>query len=206
MELKVRAQHMMDGRGRRRPPFFLTARDWEVLRRVMEGRRFDASIVLGAAARCRRGVPTVLTCAPLRGLRPFPTTFWLVCPWLDRRAGMAEAEGGVRRLEAWLADHALAEHRAYARLHQRIRLALLAPGQEAWLRRGHRALFDRLRRGGVGGIHAAWPEARVKCLHLQTASWLALGHHPGAELLDAWGLGGERGGAACPLACGGRAR
>ena len=53
----------------------------------MEGRRFDPSLVLGTGPRCRFGGVRVLVCAPLAGLRPFPTTFWLVCPWLVRRAG-----------------------------------------------------------------------------------------------------------------------
>ena len=137
-----------------------------------------------------------MICAPMSGvrpnaLRPFPTSFWLVCPWLLRQAGKVESEGGVHRLEEWLTHHAPDQWRAYNRLHQRLRLSLMSPARLNFLRRFHPNLFRSLRLGGVGGIRPQHGEVRVKCLHLQTASWLALGCHPGAEWLQAEGLAGE---------------
>jgi len=38
-------------------------------------------------------------------------------------------------------------------------------------------IFDRLRLSGIGGIGSP-VGMRMKCLHLQVASWLALGEHP----------------------------
>ncbi|MCR5347254.1 MAG: DUF501 domain-containing protein [Fretibacterium sp.] len=161
----------------------------------MEGHRFDLSLIVGGV-RCRFGGIRGLVCAPFPGvgpeaLRPFPTTFWLVCPWLIRRVGTVESEGGVRRLEEWLASHAAGAWRAYNRLHQRLRLSLISPVRKAFLSRFHPHLFASLRCGGVGGIRPRSGEVRVKCLHLQTASWLVLGHHPGAEWLRAQGLNGD---------------
>ncbi|MBR1672799.1 MAG: DUF501 domain-containing protein [Fretibacterium sp.] len=161
----------------------------------MEARRFDPSLILGGVL-CRFGYVRILFCAPLSpsgpgGLRPFPTTFWLACPWLVSRAGAVESEGGVRRLEEWLASHAPGPWREYGRLHQLLRLALLSPHQRDFLRRFRPSLFDGLRLGGVGGTRPRDGELRVKCLHLQTASWLALGRHPGAEWLRAEGLDGD---------------
>ena len=160
-----------------------------------EGHRFDPSLVRGEI-RCRFGGIRVLICAPVSGvgpdaLRPFPTTFWLVCPWLLRRVGTVESEGGVRRLEEWLDSRAPGPWRDYNLLHQRLRLSLMSPAQLNFLRRFHPSIFRSLRRGGVGGIRPRRGEVRVKCLHLQTASWLALGHHPGAEWLHAEGLDEE---------------
>ena len=56
------------------------------------------------------------------------------------------------------------------------------------LRASHPALLEALACGGVGGVRGDG-SVRVKCLHLQAASWLALGHHPGAEWLQGQGLG-----------------
>ena len=188
--------------GRTAPLFLthdpLTAGDLESVRRLMEGRRFDESLILGAGARCRFGGVRVLVCAPVAGrtpeeLRPFPTTFWLLCPWLVRRAGALESEGGVRRLEAWLSARDPEGWRAYNRLHQRLRLELLTPEVRALLRRDRPELLAGVMGGGVGGIRLT-PEVRVKCLHLQAASWLALGHHPAGEWLREVGLDGDCGG------------
>ena len=177
--------------GGRTPPFFysvLRPGELQAVARRMEGRRFDPSLILGSGSRCRFGGVRVLVCVPLAGLRPFPTTFWLVCPWLVRRAGTVEAEGGVRRLEGWLNLRAPGEWRPYNREHQLVRLRLMNPLVRDLLRRFRPAVWDRLRQAGVGGTRYG-SEIRVKCLHLQTASWLALSRHPGAAWLRGEGLG-----------------
>lgn len=187
--------------GGRTPPFFYSALRPAELRAVtrrMEGHRFDPSLIRGASSRCRFGGVRVLVCAPLAGLRPFPTTFWLVCPWLVRKAGAVEAEGGVRRLEEWLTRRAPGEWRPYNREHQLIRLKLMSPQERELLRRFRPGLWDRLRRAGVGGTRCG-SEIRVKCLHLQTASWLALSRHPGGPWLKGEGLDGDCGGAMARL-------
>lgn len=164
----------------------------------MEGRRFDPSLVLGTGPRCRFGGVRVLVCAPVAGLRPFPTTFWLVCPWLVRRAGTVESAGGVRALEDWLTKRAPEAWRPYNREHQLLRIKLTAPLEWRLLRRFRPAVWERLRLAGVGGIRYG-EEVRVKCLHLQTASWLALARHPGGPWLAGEGLDGDCGGAMAHL-------
>ena len=191
--------------GRHVPPLFLmnlsrlSSSDKDQLKYLSRGRCFDPSITIGAAERCRFGHVRVLACAPISSnLRPFPTTFWLVCPWLTRRAGAAESGGGVRELETWLSDKKQKEWQAYNRFHQILRLSLLPSALAVCLRSFKPALFDGLRLGGVGGIRCDG-HVRVKCLHLQTASWLGLGHHPGAEWLIENGLCGDCGGSECRI-------
>lgn len=181
--------------GRRTPPLFyapLTESELERVCRQMAGHRFDPSVVLGGAAPCPLGGFRVLVCAPLSTTggesRPFPTTFWLTCPHLSRRAGAAESAGGVGALEAWLTERAPEEWRRYSRLHALLRLGLLGSRGLKVLRASHPALLEALACGGVGGVRSDG-SVRVKCLHLQAASWLALGHHPGAEWLQGQGLG-----------------
>ncbi|MDO4785381.1 MAG: DUF501 domain-containing protein [Fretibacterium sp.] len=182
--------------GGRTPPFFYrTLRPGELraLERRMEGHRFDPSLILGMGRPCRFGGARVLVCAPLAGLRPFPTTFWLVCPWLLRKIGTVEAHGGVRRLEDWLTRWAPEAWRPYNRDHQLLRLKLMSPLDRELLRRFRPGVLERLRLGGVGGIRYG-AEIRVKCVHLQTASWLGLSRHPGEPWLVAEGLDGDCGG------------
>ena len=165
------------------PSFFdpLRGKDRAILRRQMKGRRFDPSLVLGAARRCSFGLPSVLLCGPLRKGRPFPTTFWLACPHLMKLCGRQEAEGGVALLDRLL-EKKPALWTAWNLLHARIRLSLLSPAERAFLSSRRPALWNSLRRGGAGGIDLR-RGGGAKCLHLQAASWLALGFHPGEEIL-----------------------
>ncbi|MDR1379612.1 MAG: DUF501 domain-containing protein [Synergistaceae bacterium] len=122
---------------------------------------------------------------------PFPTSFWLTCPWLVRMAGTAESKGGVRELERWIERYAYREWIAFNMDHQRTRIALLPRSMSGFLRRFEPSTLDLLYRGGVGGIQyrSRGEPARVKCIHLQVASWLALRRHPGRPWLEDQGLG-----------------
>jgi hypothetical protein len=106
-------------------------------------------------ARCGAGRPVAVE-QPARTPdgAPFPTVFWLTCPGLVRGIARLEAAGGVRALEARIAeDPALTEVFAAA---QRRHAALRPPHGP-----------------GIGGV--ARPQA-VKCLHAHAA--FALGAPP----------------------------
>jgi len=168
--------------------------DLRVVERQMSERKFDPSLILGTAERCMFGYPRVVVCSPFAGLTPFPTSFWLTCPWLYRFAGTIESRGGVGELERLLSRYPH-EWLLYNVDHSLARLSLLPPAKLSFLRRFKSGLFDRLRRGGVGGTrHDAGSPARVKCIHLQIASWLAFRRHPGEEWLEERGAGQDCGG------------
>lgn len=153
-----------------------------------KGRNFDPDLIIGEL-KGQNGEILVTICAPvgLKPLRPFPTTFWLVSKRLIKIAGKLESQGGVRELEQWLIkNNKLKEWRDYNILHQKIRLDLLnllRPDIKKFLSRCKPDIFKSLRRGGVGGIKNN-NKIYIKCLHLQIASWLALGYHPGAKWLE----------------------
>jgi len=134
--------------------------------------------VVGIAVTCPYGYPQVVTTRPVlrsaEGTRPFPSLFWLTCPFLGRAVGRLEAAGGVRKMEAQLRqDPDLA--RAYADASQRYRSernALLTPEELRELRaRG----MDGLLASGVAGLGNP---LRVKCLHAQLAHFLARADNP----------------------------
>ena len=160
----------------------------------MSERKFDPALILGTASRCRFGYSRVIVCSPLLKLTPFPTSFWLTCPWLTRIIGAVESGGGVKELERWL-ESRRDEWLSFEMDHRLARMALLPPGVLNFLRRFRPNVFDRLRRDGVGGARYDGYTPRVKCIHLQTASWLALRRHPGGEWLKARGLDLDCGGA-----------
>ena len=112
------------------------------------------------AVRCAHGFPAVSEQAPFGDDgSPFPTSFYLTCPWLVAEIARMEAAGGVRRWSSAVAvdaglraslDRADAEQRA------------LRPELDA----------------GIGGSRSG---GSLKCLHAHAAFALAL---PGYELGD----------------------
>ena len=141
---------------------------------------------------CRFGHVRVQVCRPW-GIKPFPTSYWLVCPYLVRLAGKIESMGGVHELEEYIVSNNLVhEWRKYNVMHQAVRLRLGGVNENAFMRRYRRGIFRDVMRGGVGGIRVG-EVVNVKCLHLQAASMIGTGHHPAETWLKGKGLNGDCG-------------
>jgi uncharacterized protein len=114
--------------------------------------------VVGIAARCVCGNPTVVATAPrLDDGTPFPTFYYLTHPAATSSVSTLEAEGDMVELAALLDDDATAA--AYAAAHAEY-------------------LADRESIGQVdeiAGISAGGMPTRVKCLHALVAHSLAAG-------------------------------
>ncbi|MFP4481736.1 MAG: DUF501 domain-containing protein [Thermovirgaceae bacterium] len=166
------------------PPLFfekIRRADLDTILEQMAGRKFDERILVGIAARCPLGAPSVIFCRPLFKGKPFPTTFWLTCPHAVKECDVLEAVGGVGHLETFLARKR-GEWREYGLWHSLIRLAFLSPVERRFLASRRKSMWEDIRKGRVGGTRDTG-QIRVKCLHLQTASWLSLGCHPGETWL-----------------------
>jgi uncharacterized protein len=110
------------------------------------------------AARCAYGFPAVTEQAPFGpGGEPFPTTYYLTCPWLVSGIARLEAGGGVERFSRLAASNAeLSRSLAEADDEQR-----------------------RLRPELDVGIAGTRSRENLKCLHAHAAFALA---RPGYEL------------------------
>jgi hypothetical protein len=116
------------------------------------------------AARCEYGFPAVTEQAPFGDDgTPFPTTYYLTCPWLVAEIARVESGGGVERFSSAAAeDEALAASLAAADAEQR-----------------------RLRPELPVGIAGSRSPANLKCLHAHAAFALARpGYRLGEEILD----------------------
>ncbi len=114
--------------------------------------------VVGIAARCVCGRPTVVATAPrLPSGEPFPTLYYLPHPAATAALSRLEAGHAMPELEATLADPGIAA--AYRAAH------------EAYLRdRESIAVVAE-----IAGFSAGGMPARVKCLHALAAHALAAG-------------------------------
>ena len=158
---------------------------------VFANHRFDPSLIISAKS-CKLGYAQVIVCKPLSSkLRPFPTSFWLTCPHLIKLAGTIESQGGVSELEDYMrANDLYREWRHYNYQHQVIRLNLLDKNLCSFMRKYHSKIFRALIHSGIGGMIYGRDDINVKCLHLQTASFLGLGFHPASDWLKNKGLYG----------------
>jgi hypothetical protein len=111
--------------------------------------------------RCPHGAPAVTEQAPFADDgTPFPTTYYLTCPWLVAALSRLEAAGGVIRWsETAAASPQLADSLARADAEQ-----------------------QRLRPELPGGIAGSRRPGSLKCLHAHVAFALA---RPGYELGEA---------------------
>ncbi|GAA3928702.1 DUF501 domain-containing protein [Microbacterium soli] len=118
----------------------------------------EARGVVGIAARCVCGNPTVVATAPRLGDgTPFPTFYYLTHPAATTAMSTLEAARVMPELAAMLEDEAVAA--AYLAAHESY-------------------LEDRARYGEVpeiAGISAGGMPSRVKCLHAVAAHALAAG-------------------------------
>lgn len=130
--------------------------------------------VLGVAARRPTGEPTVIINLPLMAngdsWQPFPTLYWLVDPDLIATIANIERKGGVRAIEAVLAEDAAlqAAHRADNVFYAKARWAVLTDAEKQTAQ--DLGMREMLEHTGIAGIanHDA-----VKCLHAQYAFHLA---------------------------------
>lgn len=126
--------------------------------------------LLKVERRCPYGYPQVILVYPLIEGEPFPTTFWLTCPFLAEEIDHLEEAGWIRRMETLLREDTglnarlQRAHRAY--IEERMNLLSIEDrrflndfGMSA-------SLLDK----GIGGIADF---NRIKCLHLHVAHALA---------------------------------
>jgi hypothetical protein len=162
--------------------FTVTNKDADTISQQMRRRKFNSGMLLGIASRCLFGKPQVILCKSLHNGVPFPNNFWLSCPFLVKMAGQLESLGGVKKLEAYIEENSKDDWEEYNRLHTKIRINLASKTELDTLKQKNMALYKRFCDDniGIGGIKIN-KEVQVKCLHLQIASFISLGFHPGQD-------------------------
>lgn len=169
------------------PPTFWTPvseQDKAILTAQNKGRRFSLSYVVAIARRCSNGFPQVVVCRPFsfEG-KPFPTIFWLTCPYLDNKCAKLESNQKVHELEAIFRLKYL-EVENWHELYKSIRKKLINKKNEQLVKNVSCAKLNQILTKGVGGIDPNVAPFGVKCLHLQVATWLGMGKHPAEQWLS----------------------
>lgn len=127
------------------------------------------------ATRCTHGHPSTVAVSPrLNDGTPFPTLYWLTCPYLVAHVAQAESDGHVALWAARLAEDTDMADRMYRADQQYRELrAVEAEGDDPCTSVGIAGQVD---------------PCATKCLHAHVSAHLAGVDDPvGAELLALWG-------------------
>ncbi len=122
--------------------------------------------LIEVAVRCQYGYPQAIRVYPLLEGQPFPTLFWLTCPFLCRAISQLESAGWIGRIERLLhKDGDLKRrmnnaHRAY--IGERHELLSVEDRADLADIAASKSLLEK----GIGGISDL---RHVKCLHLHVA-------------------------------------
>ncbi|MBN2220002.1 MAG: DUF501 domain-containing protein [Kosmotogaceae bacterium] len=114
---------------------------------------------------CDWGFPQVIRSSLISDGRPFPTLFWLTCPFLKEEVSRLESKGMISHFEKRIeqdksfAAAFLDAHRETTLLKEKMLDESSVPEES------RRLLLDR----GIGGIRNL---KKVKCLHLHLANYL----------------------------------
>ncbi len=123
--------------------------------------------------RCREGFPAVVLNSPiLPPAQPFPTLYWLTCPFLNKQIAMLENEGWITRFQNMMGKDVPFEA-AFARAQREYmdtRKQLLAEVQTL-----ANSAVKTVTKLGIGGVADL---SKVKCLHAHYAHFLATGRNP----------------------------
>jgi hypothetical protein len=137
--------------------------------------------LVGIARRCVHGYPQVVTVYPLIDGKPFPTLYWLTCPFISREIDRMEAAGMIGQMEDRLhADQQLAERLISAHHEYIAERRQLLSDEDCLLLKEHEMLPSLMERG-IGGIADF---TRIKCLHLHVAHALVASNPVGEIVLD----------------------
>lgn len=117
--------------------------------------------VISVAKRCSFGYPVAVQSSPILDGKPFPTIYWLTCPFLIKKISSLESSGGIPKYEKLISDspELYGEHLSSHRKAKEKAVELA--GSDA-----PEGILKRLGRCGMGGIEDF---SHVKCLHMHTA-------------------------------------
>ncbi len=131
---------------------------------------------------CPYGYPQVILVHPLIEGKPFPTTFWLTCPFLTEEIAHLEEAGWIKKMETLLKKDTRLNAQLQRAHHAYIeeRMHLLSVEDRRFL--ADSGMSASLQDKGIGGIADF---NRIKCLHLHVAHALARENPIGEIVLKA---------------------
>lgn len=129
--------------------------------------------------RCKYGYPQTIKNYPIMNKKPFPTMYWLTCPYLNEQISKIESINMIDKIQEEIYSDEYLSQKIYDSHQKEINERLEIIGEEI------NELPDPMKKTliekGIGGISDF---KYVKCLHLHYASYLSGNENPIGEKVD----------------------
>ena len=131
---------------------------------------------------CPFDYPAVIKVYPFFNKRVFPTTYWLTCPYLNKKIAVLEDSGLIEKLQTKInKDKHLKEelkkaHQNYAKQ----RMTMLSQEEIEEIKKISRDIIYTLKNSGIGGIK---DKKGLKCLHTHVADYLVNESNPVGKIV-----------------------
>lgn len=122
------------------------------------------SAVFAVLKRCRFGHPVAFASLPLKGNEPFPTVFWLTCPYLMKICGKLEAALFHKNIESEIEKSEKLKHE-FRDAHRKMKEIRQKLAEAASIE-----IPPSVMNTGIAGVRNT---SSVKCLHAHLAAALA---------------------------------
>jgi hypothetical protein len=137
------------------------------------------SNVLNIEKRCIYGYPQVIKSFPLKDGKPFPTLYWLTCPYLVEEVSKLEAQQKITEIEKIIQNDPVLRQQMIHAHKEEIKKRMKLLGEK--INSLSENMIKKLKETGIGGIEDF---STIKCLHLHYASYLVGENNPTGEIVD----------------------
>jgi hypothetical protein len=135
--------------------------------------------ILSITLRCKYNYPQVIQCFPLKDNKPFPTLYWITCPYLIEEVSKLESDSLIKTLQLKIIeDHDLNEQVYHAHLEE-IKKRLIILGDQ--LEELPDNIKKKIKESGIGGTGDF---NKIKCLHMHLASFLSNEPNPIGKIVN----------------------
>jgi len=139
------------------------------------------SNVLTIEKRCIYGYPQVIKSFPLKDGKPFPTIYWLTCPYLVEEVSKLEAQQKIAEIEKIIQNDPGLKQQMIRAHEVEIEKRMKLLGEKIISLPEN--MIKKLKETGIGGIEDF---SKIKCLHLHYASYLVGENNPAGKIVNSY--------------------
>ncbi|PNR91315.1 hypothetical protein HWHPT5561_07245 [Petrotoga sp. HWH.PT.55.6.1] len=158
--------------------FVVSKEDLEIIEKQL-GR--CVSNVLTIGKRCIYGYPQVIKSFPLKDGKPFPTLYWLTCPYLVEEVSKLEAQQKIAEIEKMIQNDPGLKQQMIRAHEVEIEKRMKLLGEK--INSLPENMIKKLKETGIGGIEDF---SKIKCLHLHYASYLDGENNPAGKIVNSY--------------------
>ncbi|HOL87016.1 MAG TPA: DUF501 domain-containing protein [Defluviitoga tunisiensis] len=135
--------------------------------------------ILSITLRCKYNYPQVIQCYPLKDNKPFPTLYWVTCPYLVEVVSKLESESLIATLEKKVFENSELKEQLFQAHLEEIKKRVIILGDQ--IEQLPRNIKKKIEESGIGGTADF---NKIKCLHMHLASFLSKEPNPIGQIVS----------------------